>query len=688
MSQAFEFISLEVENIFAYEGKSTIDLSGCTGGRNIIVISGQNGAGKTSLLNAIKLLFLGTDSEELRRVGFSNIPLNAKNFVLGQQGRWYGVFNKLTRNVSDRARVKLSWIQAGQITTVERTFSFAHTIAGFSEQLIVTLDGRQLADRESRAFLANLAPSEIVPFFFFDGEQVQSFADAEEGRERGQIERLLKLSFMADLARELETYSKGKRRSGLPEEAQLEVVQAENDLRDAEATIESLNRLRIEAEAEYADISRKRERLEDHRNGLRTGISESDRRRMLNRIEIIDAQREKLNTDLCNSLPPEAPWLLNLSLVREVFQLLDKQLSASTDMSLSKKLHSELPDALKVHLTHLNPPVQLSTSQYQVFAEAIKQALVHYGLPLDAYASPLLTAVSPKQAKELRDRYLVWTQGGPTLTAGHMELLRRMRALTQEAEQARRDLDEAELTTDGAKHRFEELSAEIAALDQQQRAYSDSLAELRVKETQATNSAEQARQRILQSEQRHSAVTRENHAYQLSLRVKRALESFREKKRKQIRKSVENRLNERIQMLLAPSQLIKAVTLDDLFCMKYFDEHNEEVARRSISAGMRQLVAMGMLWALRDESDRELPVVIDTPLGRIDRENRHLLMNEYFPKAGKPLLLLPTNSEMDEDVLRSLDACIRRRYEIRNNGGTSASIVLINEQRYDGTSTR
>lgn len=80
--------------------------------------------------------------------------------------------------------------------------------------------------------------------------------------------------------------------------------------------------------------------------------------------------------------------------------------------------------------------------------------------------------------------------------------------------------------------------------------------------------------------------------------------------------------------------------------------------------------------------------MIDTPLGRIDRENRSLLMSEYFPNAGKPLVLLPTNSEMDEDVLRSLDGFIRRRYEIQNEGGTRARIVQIDANRYEGISTR
>ncbi|POA57758.1 MULTISPECIES: DNA sulfur modification protein DndD [unclassified Pseudomonas] len=687
MSQAIEFTSIEVENIFAYEGKSTIDLRDCNGDRSIVVISGQNGAGKTSLLNAIKLLFLGPENEEIRRVGFGGIALSPKHFVLGQPGRWYGVFNKHARDISDRSRVKLSWVQDGKPTTLERVFSRTSNTT-FTDQLIITHSGQHLTDSESRAFLASLAPSEIVPFYFFDGEQVQSFADAEEGRERGEIERLLKLSFITDLLRELDSYSKSKRRAGLPTEVQHEIVQAENALREAEAKIESLNRLRIETETESEELSRKQEQLDSHRDGLRTGISEEEQRRMLNRIAILDMQREKLNADLCEVLPPEAPWLVNLGIVRQVYQLLDQQMTSSTDMSLSNKLHGELPQALRSSLSHLEPPVELSSSQYQAFSDAIKQALAQRGLSADACVSPLLLAVSPKQVKALRDRYLVWAERGPALVAAQTEQLRRMRSLTQEAEQARRDLEEAELTTEGAKHRFDELSTEIAALSRQIEAYRETLAELRIKEAQTAESAEQARQRIRQCEQRHSTVTKENRAYQLSLRVRRALEFFRDKKRMQIRQSVEDHLNERISVLLAPSQLIKSVTLDDLFVMRYFDEQGDEVARRSISAGMRQLVAMGMLWALRDESARELPVMIDTPLGRIDRENRSLLMSEYFPNAGKPLVLLPTNSEMDEDVLRSLDGFIRRRYEIQNEGGTRARIVQIDAKRYDGISTR
>ncbi|MDA3136084.1 AAA family ATPase [Pseudomonas syringae] len=54
MTASVEFLSLEIENIFAYQGLSTINLSDCTGERNIVVISGNNGAGKTGLLSLIQ----------------------------------------------------------------------------------------------------------------------------------------------------------------------------------------------------------------------------------------------------------------------------------------------------------------------------------------------------------------------------------------------------------------------------------------------------------------------------------------------------------------------------------------------------------------------------------------------------------------------------------------------------------
>ena len=103
-----KFTRIEVENIFAYSGLSHIDLSKTTDERNIIVVRGRNGAGKTSLLNAIKLLFLGAGNPSLRRVGWGNLEMQKNGYVLGVPGRWYGVFNTGAKSSGAPARVSLA----------------------------------------------------------------------------------------------------------------------------------------------------------------------------------------------------------------------------------------------------------------------------------------------------------------------------------------------------------------------------------------------------------------------------------------------------------------------------------------------------------------------------------------------------------------------------------------------------
>lgn len=668
-----KFTAIEVENIFAYGGNSRIDLAGCSQQQNIILIRGRNGAGKTSLLNAIKLLFLGSADESLRRVGFGGTPINRNHYVLGQPGRWYGVFNATARPSGSPARVALEWEQNDKAFKAQRLFRPVG--ASFTESLSVTVDGTPLEEADAEATMVQLLPKEVVPFFFFDGEQIQSIADAEIGRERAEVERLLGLSFIVHLTREIDTYSKAKRRSGLPEEVQVRITIAENAQRKAQAEVEAAGRARVALEEEILDLEREKRRLDTERNRLRTGLSEADRRRMVGRIAVLASQRETLAADIAEQVPGDVIWFTNLPLVREAFEILDRQLAGAADASLADRLHRELADVLATGLAGLEPPVELTDSQRSEFRRAVSEALEEAGVAADAANEPLLSSLSPKQVRALRDKFLVWAEQGAALAARHADMLRLMRQLTVEQLQAQRDLDEAELTSDEARERFEELTGKLAETDRIIRERSDKVAEHRVAEQRAQREKAEREEEVRRAEAQFAEVTRQNAAYQKSLRVKRALEDYRERRRGQIRASVEARLNDRVGILLAPSELISSVELDDQFGMTYYDASGEEVARHSISAGMRQLLAMSMLWALKDEAARPLPVIIDTPLGRIDRQNRSLLMTEYFPNAGNPLILLPTNSEISEEELASLDGRICRRYEIRNAGGQDAQIV-------------
>lgn len=673
-----KFISLEVENIFAYRGVSRVDLSACTSERNLVVIKGRNGAGKTSLLNAIKLLFLGSANDAMRRVALGGPPLTQRNYVIGQPGRWYGVFNTSVESPDSQARVALEWSDDDRKFKAERLFQKQQTPLGFSEKLVVTEEGVPLSDEES--FLLGLIPKEVVPFFFFDGEQIQSIADSEIGREQVEIERLLGLSFVGSLTKEIELYNRSRSLLGLPENVQVEIVKQQNIEREARARAEASNRARVALEEEMEQSASEYARLDKERNMLRTGISEADRQRMVNRIEILGTSRDRLAGDIVAKLPPESPWLGNPALVRTAFASIESHLSGGVDPDLAARLHHSLPAELVRRLAAQKPPVPLDDHQEKQFSSDVQSALEHIGVVPNSKRDPLFASLSPRKIKSLHERFLVWSQKGGELAAAHADSLRSMRQMTREQVQAQRDLDQAEITTEEARKRFETLTSEMAELTTRSTECVTEHTRHKIDEERAQKEISTASAAVRALETEYQEVARLNRAYQLGMRTKQALQTYRQQRRSKIRNAVETCLNARVGMLLGPTQLIKTAKLDDQFHMTYQDDRGQPVARASISAGMRQLVAMSMLWALKDVADRPLPVVIDTPLGRIDRENRALLMTEYFPQAGNPLVLLPTNSELSEEDYEGLDHRIAMRYEIENDDGVNARIILASDR--------
>lgn len=56
------------------------------------------------------------------------------------------------------------------------------------------------------------------------------------------------------------------------------------------------------------------------------------------------------------------------------------------------------------------------------------------------------------------------------------------------------------------------------------------------------------------------------------------------------------------------------------------DRHGRVIPKERLSAGEKQIYAISMLWALARVSGRVLPMVIDTPLARLDSKHRRHLV--------------------------------------------------------------
>lgn len=90
------------------------------------------------------------------------------------------------------------------------------------------------------------------------------------------------------------------------------------------------------------------------------------------------------------------------------------------------------------------------------------------------------------------------------------------------------------------------------------------------------------------------------------------------------------------------------------FTLALFDRAGQPVPKHRLSAGEKQLLAIALLWGLARASGRQLPVAIDTPLGRLDSSHRNNLVEKYFPQASHQVLVLSTDTEIREAEVEQL----------------------------------
>jgi DNA sulfur modification protein DndD len=112
---------------------------------------------------------------------------------------------------------------------------------------------------------------------------------------------------------------------------------------------------------------------------------------------------------------------------------------------------------------------------------------------------------------------------------------------------------------------------------------------------------------------------------------------------------------EMYRLLSSRSGLIKDIAIDDkTFEVRITDRNGHEIRKSSLSAGEKEVFAVSLLWGLAQTSELKLPIIIDTPLSRLDSTHRDNIVNNYFPNAGEQVVILSTDTEIDADYYRAL----------------------------------
>lgn len=661
-------------NLFSYRGERIFDFRGVQGARNVALVYGRNGYGKTSFLNALRLLFLGP-SDEMRAAVQAGRKPTVNQYVLGITQEWSGIFNRAAREDGEtKCGVTLVFREGGNGITAERWWQLTAEDK-FETGLSVRLDNGSptLEGQSASEYLYQQVPRHLVPFFIFDGEQVQQLAEANRKGQLEQIEQVLGLTRRDREIEALTALIKEWKRRGLAEDearAMRELERKQGGHRDRLAEVQAQL---MEAREELAQQENDIDNLERYLESLRAYTHEKEEAVIKARIGKIRVDLTEWLPRLAEELPRDIPLLGNPELVRRGAQLLRELVedSAGEVAKALRQILEQLPHRLLEEWPLPNPDI--SPAQKHFLGQKLDGLIRPYLAPPTASGGPL--RLGREEAARLLAVFQFYERAD-SLRAQRADELRAVSALKRELEELERKLDDVSSLQEDERQRYRERKAEKLRLEEEAGKLKERIRELERQERECQRLLDEVAEQITAKE-KDWQVSRERQAkVDAAEKLKAFSLRYKERLKQHYREAIEEAINRHFRVLMTGHHLLDRIVVEGDYGLRYLDAEGNPIGLATISAGMKQLVATALLWALREVSGTKAPVVIDTPLARIDRENQLNLITRYYPEAAEQVILLPTDSELDREKYELLAPHIYRQYRLDNPSGEDTQPVI------------
>lgn len=667
------FKTITLNNLFSYYGSHEFDLSPEPGGqRNIVIIMGRNGLGKTSFLNSIKLLFGGVTKDLTASVqrGTATQP---KSFVLGHKD-WWGILNQKARSekIMQCSIEAVLLDQANQEIRITRCWDLSND--NHSDQLVIRAPRKaQIKGDAAQQYLSELLPLDYIPFFFFDAEEIGYLAEANRNQTIEKMELLLNIRPAENIKTVAKELRREYQKDAMDAQAREAHTKAEHRFEELQLHLESLRQAQQEVDA---DIEAQEDALNDIRRKMRmltgTGSVEKNARLEENKRQLEKQQAEVLS-EISAAFEHDAFLRLNTDLAQQVMHVAEASASSKSN-EISELLGSITDELIEVFDRPPYPPTRLTTAQVGFYQKRIaalmkardirndeEQALFVLDTGKARKLANFFAAYQPEQkpANGLYQRLNTAISAAQDMAKIDDEL----QAVSQLSDENKVDLEKLQYAEESIQNHLLKQKVESEKLTQEQK-----VTGAEITKAESTINALQAE--VKNAQNARDRVTLLDNMLAL-------LEAYKQKIKAIKRDSVEQAFNRHLHELLDSNQLIAEVKISHNFELSYHGKSGETVPMSSLSAGMKQLCATALLWSLKEAADRQLPVVIDTPLGRIDKQHQDNLLKKYYPNAGAQVIILPTDSELDERKRALLAPYIHREFLLHNADGDSTTVELI-----------
>lgn len=644
--------SLAIENLGPFRERQVIGLQ-VRHGKPVVLVKALNGSGKTTLLTALQIGLYGQKAvNPTRRSEYEQL-------LLGLQ-RTDATSNSVVEIdvIAERGdeRRKL---------TVRR--EWCRGAAGLNESLTVFLDGEVDIDFTQgwEEFIDGILPAELVQLFLFDGEKIEALANPDRLPDllRHATEVFLGIGGIDALGNDLKAV---ERRAALKHRGDSEEFErARTSVDDLSAQVAALDEKHAillqelagaRNEHERAQVGFDRYSADAQRQGL-TAYEQAARIR--DSMVLARKASEEVKASLADAMADSFVPLVWVSVLWGQYEEMWKQ---DQQARLAKRLSREFKRRdLRILET-------LAATAPKEAVEIVRQALSD---DLKRYRSEQVSKVvmqdaDPEEAERRRDEAVA-------LVKKELARLNIARAKLDRAEQQVGQIP-AEEQMGEILRRMQDRAKVVASAEAR-------LVDLTRQLEETASHANHLRVRLNAAQGRMSTEFRdrslEGKALEASARARQALTLFKVKLLASKAQWLSSMITAEFKSLLRKRNLVSSVVVDpESYRVSIKDGRSQELPMERLSAGERQLLAISVLSALIKERRGHFPVVVDTPLARLDLQHRSTLVKRFFAAVSHQVVVLSTDQEVEGSAYEALRPYTNAEYSLEFDDAMGRTTIL------------
>jgi len=672
-------LSLSIDNFGVFGGRHDFDLTPTRKDNGehlpLVVFSGQNGVGKSTLFQAMSLALHGSLAlgDRVSRQTYSE-------YLLSRLHRYSSMGIPF---VIDYASVSITfqYVQSGQPQRISVQREWRHSGQQVHEKLTVYCDGKvpEVSAEDYQSYINEIFPPGLASVCFFDAEKLESLSNPEYHNQmlRDTLRRLLGLDYVERLQADLDRYllllgGSTKELDKLRDEIKAvgaEVVELESALLELKARAE---KYAIEEGHKAKEIARQEERL-----AAEGGTYAARRPVWKERLRAVKANADQLTEqirEMCGELLPFA-------LVPELCESLSQRLTQEAQLKSSREIDAALKQNLAALRKAINEDdlwegLKIKPATRKALTKRLNERLKNLTSSRGKRnSSSIVHYLSDPEKEKLQSLISQVLNSTPQQVAF---LGSRLQELRDEQKQLEADLrrvpDEASLAPiqteiNSLNEELEKLRLEREKLGERQGELKYQLDEKRRRMQTASNELKKAistQRQVMLAEHSRRVLS---HYYDRLIRQRVA--------------ALEKSLVTRFNLICRKEHLIESAKIDpEDFTIELKGEDERVVDLSSFSAGERQLYALSVIWALREISGRQLPLAIDTPLARLDDAHRSRLLHNYLPAVSDQVLFFVTDAEMDTKTMKQVGKYTSRSYRLSYHPKQERTVVMNGKTKH------